>query len=393
MKKILFYTNGVGLGGVERIILEILKEINKNKFDIKLGLQYQDQNIFENEISKKVEYKYMLPQKIIDKSLYYRSKKKNIFYKLMYSFMLKYEKYIIKKNYLEFSKDRDIVIDFKSGDFLKLINLKNGNNKKRICWIHGEITKLNRYQERKNKLKNQLKKCNKIICICNEMRDNIIKEIPEVKEKLQVIYNPFNIDRIKNQSNNILNLSNEEKKLLNEKYIIMVSRLDNNQKDILTLIKAFSLYLEKDSDLKLYLLGEGPDRKRIEEKIKEKNLEDKILLLGMKKNPYPWINNAELLVHSSKYEGLPTVLIEALILRKVVISTNCPTGPKEILNNGKYGSLVNIGDYKAMADEIYDLLNKNSEKRNQYLEYINEAIQRFDSKIIIKQIEKVLEEL
>ena len=393
MKKILFYTNGVGLGGVERIILEILKEINKNKFDIKLGLQYQDQNIFENEISKKVEYKYMLPQEIIDKSLYYRSKKKNIFYKLMYSFMLKYEKYIIKKNYLEFSKDRDIVIDFKSGDFLKLINLKNGNNKKRICWIHGEITKLNRYQERKNKLKNQLKKCNKIICICNEMRDNIIKEIPEVKEKLQVIYNPFNIDRIKNQSNNILNLSNEEKKLLNEKYIIMVSRLDNNQKDILTLIKAFSLYLEKDSDLKLYLLGEGPDRKRIEEKIKEKNLEDKILLLGMKKNPYPWINNAELLVHSSKYEGLPTVLIEALILRKVVISTNCPTGPKEILNNGKYGSLVNIGDYKAMADEIYDLLNKNSEKRNQYLEYINEAIQRFDSKIIIKQIEKVLEEL
>ncbi len=173
----------------------------------------------------------------------------------------------------------------------------------------------------------------------------------------------------------------------------MVSRLDNNQKDILTLIKAFSLYLKKDSDLKLYLLGEGPDRKRIEEKIKEKNLEDKILLLGMKKNPYPWINNAELLVHSSKYEGLPTVLIEALILRKVVISTNCPTGPKEILNNGKYGSLVNIGDYKAMADEIYDLLNKNSEKRNQYLEYINEAIQRFDSKIIIKQIEKVLEEL
>ena len=117
MKKILFYTNGVGLGGVERIILEILKEINKNKFDIKLGLQYQDQNIFENEISKKVEYKYMLPQEIIDKSLYYRSKKKNIFYKLMYSFMLKYEKYIIKKNYLEFSKDRDIVIDFKSGIF------------------------------------------------------------------------------------------------------------------------------------------------------------------------------------------------------------------------------------------------------------------------------------
>lgn len=149
MKKILFYTSGVGLGGVERVILEVLKEIDKSKFDIKLGLQYANENTFENEIPKEIDYKYMLPQSIIDKSLYYRSKKKNIFYKLLYSFMLKYEKYVIKKNYINFSKDRDIVIDFKSGDFLKLINLENGKNKKRICWLHGEILKLNRYEERK----------------------------------------------------------------------------------------------------------------------------------------------------------------------------------------------------------------------------------------------------
>ena len=391
MKKILFYTSGVGLGGVEKVILEVLKEIDKTKFDIKLGLQYENENIFENEIPKEVVYKYMLPQKIINKSLYYRSKKKNIFYKLVYSFMLRYEKYIIKKSYLKFSKDREIVIDFKSGDFLKLINLNK--DVKKICWLHGEITKLNRYEERKNNLKKQLEKCDKVICICNEMKDNVIKEIPEIQNKLEMIYNPFNIDKIKELSKDILDLSEKEKELLKQKYIIMVSRLELKMKDFFTLFNAYKELGLKNKNLKLYLLGDGPDRKVIEEKIKELNSEDKILLLGMKKNPYPWIKNAELLVHSSKHEGFGLVLVEGLILEKMVISTNCPVGPKDILDNGKYGSLVDIGDYKTMADEICELLNPNSEKRKKYLENINDAIKRFDNKIIIKQIEKMLEEL
>lgn len=149
MKKILFYTSGVGLGGVEKVILEVLKLIDKKKFDIKLALQYETENLFENEIPRDIEFKYMLSKSISEKSLYFRKKKKKIFYKLIYSFLLNYEKYKIKKNYLEFSKDRDIVIDFKSGDFLKLINLENGKNKKRVCWIHGAIKTLNKYKERK----------------------------------------------------------------------------------------------------------------------------------------------------------------------------------------------------------------------------------------------------
>lgn len=393
MKKILFYTSGVGLGGVERVILEVLKEIDKSKFDIKLGLQYANENTFENEIPKEIDYKYMLPQSIIDKSLYYRSKKKNIFYKLLYSFMLKYEKYVIKKNYINFSKDRDIVIDFKSGDFLKLINLENGKNKKRICWLHGEILKLNRYEERKNKLRNQLNKCDKIICICNEMKENVIKEMPELEEKIQVIYNPFNINKILEKSNDLRELSIKEKEILKERYIVMVSRLELKMKDFFTLFTAYEKILEKYKDLKLYLLGDGPDRKTIENEIMKRGFENKIILLGMKKNPYPWIKNSEILVHSSKSEGLPTVLIEALILGKMVVSTNCPTGPKEILGNNKYGSLVNIGDFEKMSEEISELLNPDSLKRKEYLENIKESVQRFDSKVILKEIENMLEEI
>lgn len=225
------------------------------------------------------------------------------------------------------------------------------------------------------------------------MKENVIKEMPELEEKIQVIYNPFNINKILEKSNDLRELSIKEKEILKERYIVMVSRLDNHQKDIPTLIKAFSLICYKNTNIKLYLLGEGPDRKIIEDEIKKLNLENKVILLGMKKNPYPWIKNAEILVHSSKYEGLPTVLIEGLILEKIIISTNCPTGPKEILREGKYGSLVNIGDFEKMSEKISELLHPDSLKRKEYLENIKESVQRFDSKVILKEIENMLEEI
>lgn len=392
-KKILFYTSGVGLGGVEKVVLEVLKEIDKSKFDIKLALQYENENLFENEIPKEVNYKYMLPQKIIDKSLYYKERKKNIFYKMLYSFMLSYEKYTIKKNYLEFSKDREIVIDFKSGDFLKLINLENRVDKKRICWLHGEITKLNKYEKRKRFLRENLNKCDKVVCICEDMKNGVIKEIPELKEKLEVIYNPFDIEKIKIKSSDYSEIKDNEKNLLEDNYIIMVSRLDNVQKDFDTIIKAFKIVKQKRKDIKLYLLGDGPDKEKIENMIKNEDLQEYIKLLGVKKNPYPWIKNSKLLVHSSRYEGLPTVLIEALILNKIIISSDCPTGPREILDNGKYGSLVEVGDYDSMAQEILELLQENSKKKEKYLSNIDKSIERFDKKNIIKQIERVLDSL
>lgn len=390
-KKILFYTSGVGLGGVEKVVLEVLKEIDKSKFDIKLALQYENENLFENEISEEVNYKYMLPQKIIDKSLYYKERKKNIFYKMLYSFMLSYEKYTIKKNYLEFSKDREIVIDFKSGDFLKLINLENGAKKKRICWLHGEIKNLNKYEKRKKFLRENLNKCDKVVCICEDMKNGVIKEIPELKEKLEVIYNPFDIEKIEIKSSDYSEIKDNEKNLLEDNYIIMVSRLDNVQKDFDTIIKAFKIVKQKRKDIKLYLLGDGPDKEKIENMIKNEDLQEYIKLLGVKRNPYPWIKNSKLLVHSSRYEGLPTVLIETLILNKIVISSNCPTGPREILDNGKYGSLVEVGDCNSMAQEILELLQENSIKKEKYLSNIDESVERFDKKNIIKQIERILE--
>lgn len=391
MKKILFYTNGIGLGGVERTLLAFLEGLDKEKYDIKVAFQYENENFFEREIPPKIDYKYMLPLNIINKSLEYREKKRNIFYKILYSFMLSYERYIIKRNFLEFSKDRDLLIDFKSGDFLKLLNLKK--NIPKVCWIHGDIINLHNYNGRKEKLKRMFMSCKKIISLGRIMKENIIREMPEIKEKVEIVYNPFNIEKIKQESEKIANLSVEEIKKLNDEYIIMVARLELKEKDFFTLFKAYKIVLEKDKKLKLYILGDGSDKEKINNKIKELDLEGKIILLGKKENPYPWIKNSQLLIHSSKSEGFGLVLVEALILNKIVISTDCPVGPKEICDNGKYGVLVEIGDYKAMAREIEDLLKNSSERKKELLNRSEEAIQKFETKKVIQTLEKILDTL
>ncbi|MGL6120918.1 MAG: hypothetical protein ACRC0V_10465, partial [Fusobacteriaceae bacterium] len=150
-KKILFYTSGIGLGGVEKVLLEILKALDKEKFDIKVAFQYGNENLYEAEIPKDVDFKYMLSNDEIQKTLKVRSKK-NFVNKIKYNLRLFVEKRIIKKEYIKFSDDRDIVIDFKSGDFSKLV-FKNKNSKK-IIWFHTSIKKLNRYEKRKKIISN-----------------------------------------------------------------------------------------------------------------------------------------------------------------------------------------------------------------------------------------------
>ena len=115
-------------------------------------------------------------------------------------------------------------------------------------------------------------------------------------------------------------------------------------------------------------------------------MEEEILLLGSIKNPYPWIKNSQLLVHSSKYEGLPTVLIEALILNKKVISSSCPTGPKEILCNGEIGDLYDVGNYRKLAE----LIEKNLKDTNIDVNLIKDRIEKFSKEKVLKEYEKII---
>jgi glycosyltransferase involved in cell wall biosynthesis len=181
------------------------------------------------------------------------------------------------------------------------------------------------------------------------------KKIFEKKFNIKVdcIYNPFN-------KNFIINKLKKKKKLIffKKKYlnIICVGRL-TDQKDHLTLLKSIKL-LKPEFKIKVVIIGKGNTKKILQNFISKNKLKDKIKLLGYTNNPFPYIHKADILILTSIFEGLPNILLEAQYLKKYIISTDCPTGPKEILLNGKAGDLINVKDFKKLSLLINEYRNK-----------------------------------
>lgn len=154
--------------------------------------------------------------------------------------------------------------------------------------------------------------------------------------------------------------------------IINIGRL-TDQKDQITLLKSFKKLI-KIRPAKLLIIGNGKERKKINNFIIENNLDNFVKLINYKKNAIDYLNISDVFVLSSKYEGLPNVLIECLYLKKYIISSNCDTGPKEILYNGKIGTLFKVGDYK----QLYKILLKINLNSNLLLNKILKAYKSFD---------------
>lgn len=176
--------------------------------------------------------------------------------------------------------------------------------------------------------------------------------------------------------------------MLDKNYMVAVSRLvkGKGREDLIDIY--FELKKRGISE-KLYILGDGSEKEYLNSKIKELKLENDIYLLGQKENPYIWMKNAKLFLHSSYGEGLPTVFIESMICETLVVAYDCPTGAKEILDNGECGVLVKMGDKKSFENNVYDLLKDN----NLILSYsskIKMKINQFSDEKIIEQFKEIL---
>ena len=136
--------------------------------------------------------------------------------------------------------------------------------------------------------------------------------------------------------------------------ILGVGRL-TAQKAFDVLITAFA-QVRESQQARLLILGEGEDRPMLEALVKRLGLEQDIALPGFVSNPYSYMAHASLFVLSSRWEGLPTVLVEAMSVGTPVIATDCPSGPREILRDGQYGPLVPVDDPAALARAIQNLL-------------------------------------
>ena len=206
-----------------------------------------------------------------------------------------------------------------------------------------------------NKLKDKIIKV--LIKITYRFSDYIIsisKELGKDLEKLcnkkvNTIYNP-SFDK------SIFKLANKKILQKDSKIILNVARFEK-QKNHLMLLESFKKIHNK-IEAKLVLIGYGSEKKNILEYINRNNLKNKVLLISDSKNIFSYFKIADLFVLTSIYEGFGNVLVEAGIFKIPIISTNCKSGPKEILNNGQFGDLVDIGDTKKLSKLMIKNLNK-----------------------------------
>ncbi len=189
---------------------------------------------------------------------------------------------------------------------------------------------------------------NEILAVSEEVATDLSKLSGIDKGRIKVVYNPI-IDPV-DLAQKDLPVDHPWFNDPNTPIVIAVGRL-SMQKGFSTLINAMAK-VNTVRAARLVILGEGEERGNLERLVRELKIEQKIWMPGYVENPFAYIKRANLFVLSSFWEGLPSVLVEAMACGTSVLSTNCPAGPAEILENGKYGKLIPVGDVDAMAEGI-----------------------------------------
>ena len=357
------------------MLIEFLNILDPTKYEILLLIEENKgkNNDYIDEIPKWVDYKFLTSEKLME-DISLLKNKKNIFTKLYYSILLKKKKNVAIKEFEKNLNFGDIIIDYDMG-LLRNLHKLPLKSKTLIGWSHaGEGTLPKNKQKRKN-----IEKYNYIVTINDVMKKGYEKNLND--PKILKINNFMNFDKI-------LEKSNEEVKEYGE-YIISVGSLTENKNHIL-LIEAFGeLKKEKNIKDKLIIIGDG--KEKLKKRIDELALNEDILLLGQKQNPYKYMKKSKLYVSTSKNEGLSLTSIEAMVLQKMVIAVE-NNGTSELLDkNSIYGKLIK-NDKEDLKKELYYFLI-NDEERKKYEIKGFERAKNYDRNIVKGEIERFIDEL
>jgi glycosyltransferase involved in cell wall biosynthesis len=199
-------------------------------------------------------------------------------------------------------------------------------------------------------------KADQIIAVSNGVKKIIMSDYKLDARRIAVIPNPVDMA-------SMAELSKKETSMaLPDDYLIHVGRLNVKTKAHDTLLNAYKKINSFHPDLKLILVGDGPDKEQIEAMANDLDLSESVILAGWQDNVYPFMARAKALVLCSRYEGWPNVLVEAMTCGCPVVATDCPAGPREILGDNEYGLLVPVDDPEALAHSVEGLLSDESRK-------------------------------
>lgn len=356
MKKILFLFAHLHKGGMQRAVSNITQALG-DEYELHVAYFGTENPGFKyNAIMHDLKIPGSLNNSLFDKSKKYL------------------RRLIVLKNFVNNNKF-DTVVSF--GESANLLNLLSNHNSRKILSVrvsideglggglYATISKL--------LIKFFYKKADLIVAVSKKLQQDCLKI---VGDKIPVIHIPnmYPIDEIKRKAQEPL--PKEFQYLENEKYIINVGSYCY-QKGQDLLIKAYANNFKLNSEYKLVLLGRGPDKEKLLKLTEELNLIGKVIFIDFQSNPYNFIKKSTLFVLSSRYEGFPNVLMEAMICGKVTVSFDCPTGPREIMADGTYGVLVKKINYTSLSEAIVDIVS-DYKRIPKIKELLNSRVKQFD---------------
>lgn len=372
MKNILIFCASMQKGGAERVISLLLKELEKEQ-NVKIHFMMMEEGI-----------EYDLPKSII-LIILSNSKKSGVKKLLELSFVaMKLKKYIKENNI-------NIVMSFLyRPNYINILAKIFGSNHKSIINIRsttsrykseGFLGKINLF------LINNLFDKSDLIISNSKGVDKDLKSLMNITTNTKVIYNPVDIEYINSKKSICEDVDFVFKE--NKKYIISVGRLIPLKRNI-DLIKAFFELQKNDDSLELIFLGDGVLKDNLINDCIKLSIKEKVHFLGNVKNPFYYLNKSDLFVLNSEIEGFPNVLVEAMACGLPVISSDCKSGPREILEDEKYGLLYPVGNVDILIGKMKYYLYENIEKENIKKENLKK-IEDFSVYKIMNQFKKVLE--
>lgn len=341
MKNILFFMETVDFGGAETVFTNIIKNINKSKFCIKVVTE-RDHELFTDEIKAAVPYDCFIKTE--------RSAVRDFWNKIVIKLSLvlsekNIRKYFIRGNY-------DVEVAFCEGYSTKIIGNSGKRNCKKIAWVHTDMVK-NPWSEKIFGSAEEEKKCyekfDAIVCVAETMKESFIKKYG-MAEKVHVLYNPLDFESVikKSAEKTDFKFGNGMKFVLAGTFIK---------------IKGFDRFvkvckrLKDDGELfSALIMGDGEEKENIKKIIAETNLGDTVKILDFQTNPYKYIAHSDVYVCSSYAEGYSTAVSESVALNVPVITTEC-SGMREIFGENECGIICENSEdglYNAMKKVLND---------------------------------------